>query len=74
MVLAFASLRPTARPSSAQQLTATQTAWNRMSLVNIAGAGRFAGRTGPSATTPRNIWRASPVPPVKNLSAKKPEK
>ena len=57
----------------AQQLYRDQTAWNRMSLVNIAGAGRFAADRA-IRDYAGNIWHASPVPPVKNLSAKKPEK
>ena len=53
----------------AQQLYRDQTAWNRMSLVNIAGAGRFAADRAIRDYC-GNIWHASPVPPVKNLNAK----
>ncbi len=57
----------------AQQLYADQTRWNRMSLLNIAGAGRFAADRA-IRDYAGNIWHASPVPPVQNLSAKKAEK
>ena len=43
--------------------------WNRMSLVNIAGAGRFAADRA-IRDYAGNIWHGSPVPPDKNLSAK----
>lgn len=55
----------------AQDLYRDQTTWNRMSLVNIAGAGRFAADRA-IRDYAGNIWHASPVPPTKNLSAKKP--
>ena len=44
-----------------------------MSLLNIAGAGRFAADRAIREYA-GNIWHASPVPPAKNLSAKKTEK
>ncbi len=43
--------------------------WNKMSLVNIAGAGRFAADRA-IRDYAGNIWHASPVPPEKNLTAK----
>ena len=43
--------------------------WNRMSLVNIAGAGRFAADRA-IRDYAGNIWHGSPVPPEKNLAAK----
>ena len=46
-----------------------QTRWNKMSLVNIAGAGRFAADRA-IRDYAGNIWHASPVPPEKNLAAK----
>ncbi len=57
----------------AQELYKDQTGWNRMSLLNIAGAGRFAADRAIREYA-GNIWHASPVPPTKNLGAKKPEK
>ena len=57
----------------AMELYRNQQNWNRMSLVNIAGAGRFAADRA-IRDYAGNIWHASPVPPVKNLSAKKTEK
>lgn len=45
----------------AQQLYRDQTAWNRMSLVNIAGAGRFAADRA-IRDYAGNIWHASPCP------------
>ena len=54
-------------------LYGNQETWNRMSLVNIAGAGRFAADRS-IRDYAGNIWHASPVPPAKNLDAKKPEK
>ena len=57
----------------AMELYGDQKNWNRMSLINIAGAGRFAADRAIREYA-GNIWHASPVPPVKNLSAKKPEK
>ncbi|RKJ40287.1 glycogen/starch/alpha-glucan phosphorylase [Acutalibacter sp. 1XD8-33] len=53
----------------AQALYHDQNLWNRMSLVNIAGAGRFAADRAIREYA-GNIWRASPVPPEKNLAAK----
>ena len=46
-----------------------QTRWNKMSLVNIAGAGRFVADRA-IRDYAGNIWHASPVPPEKNLAAK----
>ena len=46
-----------------------QTRWNKMSLVHIAGAGRFAADRA-IRDYAGNIWHASPVPPEKNLAAK----
>lgn len=43
--------------------------WNRMSLINIAGAGRFAADRAIREYA-GNIWHGSPVPPEKNLAAK----
>lgn len=43
--------------------------WNRMSLINIAGAGRFAADRA-IRDYAGNIWHGSPVPPEKNLAAK----
>ena len=57
----------------AMELYRNQQNWNRMSLVNIAGAGRFAADRA-IRDYAGNIWHASPVPPVKNLSAKKLDK
>ena len=57
----------------AMALYGNQETWNRMSLVNIAGAGRFAADRA-IRDYAGNIWHASPVPPAKNLDAKKPEK
>ena len=57
----------------ARELYKDQTTWNRMSLLNIAGAGRFAADRA-IRDYAGNIWHASPVPPVKNLGAKKLEK
>lgn len=57
----------------AMALYRDQQNWNRMSLVNIAGAGRFAADRAIRDYC-GNIWHASPVPPVKNLNAKKLEK
>ena len=57
----------------AMELYGDQKNWNRMSLINSAGAGRFAADRAIREYA-GNIWHASPVPPVKNLSAKKPEK
>ncbi len=57
----------------AMELYGDQTGWNRMSLLNIAGAGRFAADRAIREYA-GNIWHASPVPPAKNLSAKKTEK
>ena len=57
----------------AMELYRNQQNWNRMSLVNIAGAGRFAADRAIRDYC-GNIWHASPVPPVKNLNAKKLEK
>ena len=54
----------------AMALYRDQQNWNRMSLVNIAGAGRFAADRAIRDYC-GNIWHASPVPPVKNLNAKK---
>ncbi len=53
----------------AEALYADQHAWNRMSLLNIAQAGRFAADRA-IRDYAGNIWHASPVPPVQNLSAK----
>ena len=57
----------------ARELYKDQTTWNRMSLLNIAGAGRFAADRAIREYA-GNIWHASPVPPAKNLGAKKLEK
>ena len=57
----------------AEKLYQDQTGWNRMSLLNIAGAGRFAADRAIREYA-GNIWHASPVPPTKNLGAKKVEK
>ena len=57
----------------AEELYGDQTHWNQMSLVNIAGAGRFAADRA-IRDYAGNIWHASPVPPVKNLGAKKLDK
>jgi starch phosphorylase len=57
----------------AENLYQDQTGWNRMSLLNIAGAGRFAADRAIREYA-GNIWHASPVPPTKNLGAKKVEK
>ena len=53
----------------AVNLYADQKVWTRMSLVNTAQAGRFAADRA-IRDYAGNIWHASPVPPVKNLSAK----
>ncbi len=53
----------------AERLYADQKTWNRMSLVNTAGAGRFAADRA-IRDYAGNIWYASPVPPVKNGSKK----
>ena len=53
----------------AEALYADQHAWNRMSLLNIAQAGRFTADRA-IRDYAGNIWHASPVPPVQNLSAK----
>ena len=53
----------------AERLYADKTAWNRMSLVNTATAGRFAADRAIREYA-GNIWHASPVPPIKNLSSK----
>ncbi len=52
----------------AQALYRDQQVWNRMSLVNIASAGRFAADRA-IRDYAGNIWHASPVPPEKNLAA-----
>ena len=57
----------------AEKLYRDQAGWNRMSLLNIAGAGRFAADRAIREYA-GNIWHASPVPPAKNLGAKKVEK
>jgi starch phosphorylase len=54
----------------AERLYADQKAWNRMSLINTASAGRFAADRA-IRDYAGNIWHASPVPPVKNSGAKK---
>ena len=54
----------------AEALYADQHTWNKMSLVNIACAGRFAADRA-IRDYAENIWHASPVPPVK---AAKPAK
>ena len=53
----------------AERLYHDQQVWNRMSLVNIASAGRFAADRA-IRDYAGNIWHASPVPPEKNLVAK----
>ncbi len=53
----------------AQELYLDQTRWNKMSLMNIAGSGRFAADRS-IRDYAGNIWFANPVPPEKNLSAK----
>ncbi len=53
----------------AERLYADQKVWNRMSLVNIACAGRFAADRAIREYA-GNIWHASPVPPVKNVGAR----
>ena len=57
----------------AEKLYRDQAGWNRMSLLNVAGAGRFAADRAIREYA-GNIWHASPVPPAKNLGAKKVEK
>lgn len=57
----------------AQELYKNQQHWNKMSLINIAQAGRFAADRS-IRDYAGNIWHASPVPPIKNLEAKIPEK
>lgn len=57
----------------AQKLYLDQKSWNRMSLVNTACAGRFAADRAIREYA-GNIWHASPVPPVQNLSARTLEK
>ncbi len=52
-----------------QELYRDKERWNRMSLVNIASAGRFAADRS-IRDYAGNIWHASPVPPEKNLAAK----
>ncbi len=47
----------------AQQLYGDQKVWNRMSLVNVAQAGRFAADRA-IRDYAGNIWHASPVPPT----------
>ncbi len=54
----------------AEKLYADQRTWNRMSLINTACAGRFAADRA-IRDYAGNIWHASPVPPMKNLSSKK---
>ena len=72
--MAFADLRSYHDAQHrAMELYGDQTGWNRMSLLNIAGAGRFAADRAIREYA-GNIWHASPVPPAKNLSAKKTEK
>lgn len=58
-----------AAQARAEALYHDQTGWNEMSLVNIAGAGRFAADRS-IRDYAGNIWHASPVPPEKNLAAK----
>ncbi len=58
-----------AAQARAEALYHDQTGWNKMSLVNIAGAGRFAADRS-IRDYAGNIWHASPVPPEKNLAAK----
>ena len=57
----------------AQELYKNQQHWNKMSLINIAQAGRFAADRS-IRDYAGNIWHASPVPPIKNLEANIPEK
>ena len=58
-----------AAQQKAQDLYRDQGRWNRMSLVNIAQAGRFAADRA-IRDYAGNIWHASPVPPQKNLTSK----
>ena len=53
----------------AERLYQNQRVWNRMGLVNIANAGRFAADRA-IRDYAGSIWHASPVPPEKNLMAK----
>lgn len=53
----------------AERLYQNQHVWNKMSLVNIASAGRFAADRA-IRDYAGSIWHASPVPPEKNLMAK----
>ncbi len=53
----------------AERLYQNQHVWNKMGLVNIANAGRFAADRA-IRDYAGSIWRASPVPPEKNLMAK----
>lgn len=52
-----------------QSLYRDKAQWGKMSLINIAKAGRFAADRA-IRDYAGNIWHASPVPPVKNLAAK----
>lgn len=54
----------------AEKLYNDHTAWNKMSLVNIAGAGRFAADRA-IRDYANNIWGAKPVPAAKKNSNKK---
>lgn len=53
----------------AERLYQNQQVWNKMGLVNIAHAGRFAADRS-IRDYAGSIWHASPVPPEKNLMAK----
>ncbi len=59
-----------AAQQKAERLYGDQKAWNRMSLINTASAGRFAADRA-IRDYAGNIWHASPVPPMKNSGAKK---
>ncbi len=53
----------------AERLYQNQHVWNKMGLVNIANAGRFAADRS-IRDYAGSIWHASPVPPEKNLMAR----
>jgi len=53
----------------AERLYQNQHVWNRMGLINIANAGRFAADRA-IRDYAGSIWHASPVPPEKNLMSR----
>ena len=57
----------------AERLYADQQVWNRMSLINTAGAGRFAADRA-IRDYAGNIWHANPVPPMKEPKESKSKK